>query len=78
MTQNPTTNTEAVAVADVAGIAASLTDKQRAVIFAPEGYQTVSAEDVYELLASGVYEARITPLGLLVKAHLSEQGATAS
>jgi hypothetical protein len=75
---NPTTNTEAGAVADVAGIAASLTDKQRAVIFAPEGYQTVSAEDVYELLASGVYEARITPLGLLVKAHLSEQGATAS
>ncbi len=75
MNQDPTTNTEAVAVADVA---AKLTEAQREVIFAPEGYQTVSPADVYELLVTGVYEAHITPLGLLVKAHLTSQGAAAS
>jgi hypothetical protein len=106
---NPTTNTEAGAVADVAGVAASLTDAQRAIIphmsdgelvypltqlveELPDNIrlyrEAVAGLRLMQLAAHGTLmndegQMRgsgtwLTPLGLLVKAHLSEQGATAS
>ncbi|PTQ64469.1 hypothetical protein C8J45_103319 [Sphingomonas sp. PP-CE-3G-477] len=89
MTQNPTTNTEAGAVADVA---AKLTEAQRnALLYGecakPNGpYDCICGVD-FETLSSDLVCIRsrleggdgavvLTPLGIAVRQHL-EQGATA-
>jgi hypothetical protein len=109
MTQNPTTNTEAGAVADVAG---KLTKAQREAVcldltpgwqagpnlddatidclydlrelviverhFADTGpVERGTCADGQSLRIGACWYFRLTPLGLLVKAHLSEQGASA-
>jgi hypothetical protein len=86
---NPTTNTEAGAVADMAG---KLTEAQRkAILAARQGAREkqpwinigmARVTTVSALREAGIVDyheppARLTPLGLAVRAHLSEQGATA-
>lgn len=84
---NPTTNTEAGAVADVAAIARGLTTVQRkaisiAIFLVGDWVLTTDYEDHPDIMddlsediadpVSGI----LTPLGLAVRQHL-EQGATA-
>ncbi|TCP91852.1 hypothetical protein C8J42_103544 [Sphingomonas sp. PP-CE-1A-559] len=89
MTRNPTTNTEAGAVA---GVAAKLTEAQREVILYGECAKSTGPYDCicgadFETLPSDLVCARsrleggdgavvLTPLGLAVRQHL-EQGTTA-
>lgn len=85
---NPTTNTEAGAVADVAAIARGLTKAQRKAIRSVFLHTPTSrwrCDGVMHPcdrnlrgkgLVNGIYN-ELTPLGIAVRQHL-EQGATAS
>ena len=90
MTQNPTTNTEAGAAADVAAIARGLTGAHRRLAMSlgnrwVKGTGFCHRSVGRDLEAAGLVESRMhrnerqiraMPLGLAVRQHL-EQGATA-
>ena len=88
---NPTTNTEAGAVADVAAIARRLTKAQRAAVQdcpgnpdycrgAPGSMSALKDKALIQYFnafaSNGKRSGLLTPLGLAVRQHL-EQGATA-
>ena len=88
MTQNPTTNTEAGAVTDVAAIAARLTKAQRAALCdcpgnpeycrgAPGTMAVLQASGLVEYFnpfaSNGKRSGPLTSLGRSVKAHLTDQ-----
>lgn len=59
--------------AEVERIADRIDETLRSVLFAPEGMLTVDAATAHRLLVIGLYEMRITPLGLRVRAHLERK-----
>lgn len=87
MTRNPTTNTEG-AVTDVAAIARGLTKAQRDSLIHAKAYgfsqklRAFGCGPVVKNLAKfGCVDSiwgHVTPLGLAVRNHLTEQGVTAS